>query len=113
MKKKPAPKKPLQISNRVLEQSRRRKPRIVLPSLTIQSPPPGVLPKGMAMDSASLLAQDQNIRAMLNWAQGQGQMAMDSGLLGGGFGSNVMNEAFWSSLTLNRLCTSIRACTAP
>lgn len=98
--------------------SRRRKPRAAAaptrralqlsargaaahyPALTVPPPAPGVLPKGMALDSKDLMANDAAIRKVLSWAQSQGQLALDQNITAlPGQAAGVMNDAFWAGTT--------------
>lgn len=83
-------------SRRALQLSE-RKPAQRYPVLSIPSPAPGVLPRGMAMDSKDLLAKDAAVRRVLNWAQTQGQIALDQSVTAlPGPAAAVMNDAFWA-----------------
>lgn len=77
-----------------------RKTAVSYPALSIPKPAAGTLPPGMAMDSKQLLANDADIRKVLDWAQGQGQMALDQNINAlPGLDAGVMNDAFWSGTT--------------
>lgn len=72
----------------------------MLPQFTIPTPPPGVLPASVKSDDKSLMAQDQNIRAVLDWAQTQGQMALDQNInVLPGAAAAAMSDGFWGGLT--------------
>lgn len=77
-----------------------RKHAVHYPTLTVPTPAPRVLPRGMAMDSKDLMANDAAIRRVLNWAQSQGQMALDQSITAlPGPAAEVMNDAFWAGTT--------------
>lgn len=77
-----------------------RKASLSYPRLSIPAPAPGALPRGMAMDSKDLLANDAAIRKVLDWAQSQGQLALDQNIVAAaGPAAAVMNDAFWAGTT--------------
>jgi phage-related protein (TIGR01555 family) len=77
-----------------------RKSAVKYPELSVPKPSPGSVPASIAMDAKHLLANDQEIRKVLDWAQSQGQMALDQNITAlPGPAAAVMNDAFWAGTT--------------